>query len=319
MIFKNLPRHIAISERPLLKKLFGVQHNAQASANNRRALRFEGRDRFYKVHLPVGYDKNKPAAVVLNFHGGGGSPDDQEIQSGMDMVSDRHGFIVVYPGGTGEEDDRKLFFNAGNVHGYAAAHNVNDVGFIEYLIEEVGRRFAVDRTRIFATGFSIGAKFCYLLAARLPHLIAAIGPVSGTLALPLSEYQPSRCVPIIHFHGTLDSINPYRGGVAGSPLMQRLHETTVYNHSVQDMIRHCVDFYECRKDSCRRTQKGQALCEAYGPGKENAEVILWTLQGAGHTWPGGTRTLPQFVVGDVNHDICASELIWEFFKAHPLP
>ena len=317
MISDHLQKNVKISKYPFLQKLFYPKDCTRDSGNVRINLKFEGRERFYKIHLPQGYDNNQPAALILNFHGGAGSPDDQQIQSKMDEVSDQQGFIVVYPAGTGTGGDHNLFFNAGNVHGYAKAHNVNDIGFVEYIIQDLEKKFTIDPTRIFCTGFSNGAKFCYLLAARLSHVIAAIGAVSGTTAFPKDEYKPQRCVSIIHFHGTADPVNPYEGG-SGLPLIEKISGTTVYNTPVKEMISHFVEVNECRKGSCRIIQKGNAQCESYGPGKEGTEVILWTLIGGGHTWPGGESTLPKFMAGGVSNDICASELIWEFFKAHPM-
>lgn len=285
--------------------------------NNTVNLIFEDRERFYEVHLPSGYDENKPNALVLNFHGGGGSPSDQRTQSKMDEVSDRHGFIVVYPAGTGIEKNRNLFFNAGNVYGYARENNVNDIGFVESIINDLENRFNIDKKRIFATGFSNGAKFCYLLADRLSHLIAAIGPVSGTMAFPKSECHPKRPVSVIHFHGTLDPINPCNGG-KGPFFMKIFNKTPVYNTPVEDTINCWIELNGCPEKPCKTSHKGNAVCETYGPGKDNSEVILWTLRDGGHTWPGGNRTLPEIMVSGINNDISASELIWEFFRAHPM-
>ena len=58
----------------------------------------------------------------------------------------------------------------------------------------------------------------------------------------------------------------------------------------------------------------QAVCECYGPADDGAEVLLWTLKDGGHTWPGGVSRLSERIVGKVNRDISASELMWEFFQ-----
>lgn len=49
----------------------------------------------------------------------------------------------------------------------------------------------------------------------------------------------------------------------------------------------------------------------------NAEVILYTVTGGGHTWPGGKK-MPAFIVGKTTQDVDATRLMWTFFTEHPL-
>ena len=77
----------------------------------------------------------------------------------------------------------------------------------------------IDARRIYATGFSNGAMMCFRLAAEMSDRIAAIGTVAGTMARGLPA--PSRPVPLIHFHGTLDPAFPFREGEAGETLELR--------------------------------------------------------------------------------------------------
>jgi polyhydroxybutyrate depolymerase len=57
--------------------------------------------------------------------------------------------------------------------------------------------------------------------------------------------------------------------------------------------------------------------KSYAPGKEGAEVVLYVINGGGRTWPG--RKWPVPWQGKTPHDISASDLMWEFFKRHPMP
>ena len=59
--------------------------------------------------------------------------------------------------------------------------------------------------------------------------------------------------------------------------------------------------------------------DVYGGGKDGTEVVVYTIHGGGHTWPGGKQYLPALLVGKVNHDIDASQVIWEFFSRHRRP
>jgi polyhydroxybutyrate depolymerase len=54
----------------------------------------------------------------------------------------------------------------------------------------------------------------------------------------------------------------------------------------------------------------------YGPGKEGSEVVLYVVDGGGHTWPG--LPSPVGFLGKSTKNISANDLIWEFFKKHPM-
>lgn len=46
-------------------------------------------------------------------------------------------------------------------------------------------------------------------------------------------------------------------------------------------------------------------------------MVLYTVAGGGHTWPGG-RPLPEFITGPTSDDIGITRVMWEFFLEHPL-
>lgn len=288
-------------------------HGPQADPKNKEiALKFGGRDRFALVHAPVSYKPGTPMPVVLVFHGGGGFPDAVRFQSRMDEVSDRHGFIAVYPAGTGNMRNVMLSFNAGACCGYAMSNQVDDVGFTAALLDELEKRYTIDPDRVYATGLSNGGMLVYRLACELSDRIAAIGPVATTLTL--DNCRPKRPVSVIHFHGVEDPNVPYRGGKGPKSLSQ-----TDYR-GIQETIDTWVRLNGC-PTTPTETTRGAATRLAYGPGRDGAEVVLWRIADGGHTWPGGeiSRLEALYGLGKVNRDIVASELMWEFFQHHPRP
>jgi polyhydroxybutyrate depolymerase len=250
--------------------------------------------------------------LVLVFHGGGGQPTQARFDTGMDEVADKHGFIVVYPAGTGRFRDALLTWNAGaGAIGYAAEHRVDDIGFTERLLDDVGRFFCIDRERVYATGLSNGAQMVYSLACALSERIAAIAPVSAPMA-PI-ECRPGRAVPIMHFHGTADRHVPFEGGIGPAGV-------TGYTHlSVAENIGFWLENNGC-SGTPRVRQAGAATFETYGPCAQDSEVVLVTLEGAGHTWPGGSDECEtdSEALGSTNRDISASEEMWAFFARHSL-
>lgn len=278
----------------------------------RRYVRHNERERYYELHVPASYKKGDSTPVVLNFHGGGGNPKAARRESGMDGTSDRYGFIVVYPAGTAKRISPFLTFNAGICCGYAKKNNIDDVGFTATVLDDIDKFFSIDSRRVYATGFSNGSLLCYRLACELSDRIAAIAPVSGAMGTDFGSCNPVRPVSIIHFHGLDDQHALYHGGAGAHSVEKPQHR------SVQETINFWVDKLGCSPESTETLKKGAATCSRYTRGRGGAEVVLWAIEGAGHTWPGGTRTLPESKVGKVNRDISASELMWKFFEQHTL-
>jgi polyhydroxybutyrate depolymerase len=278
-------------------------------------LEHGGRNRRYIVHVPPGYEKDRPVPVVLFFHGGGGSALGTRSWPGWDALADKKDFIVVYPFGTGFLRNRLLTFNAGsNCCGYAKNKNVDDVGFVAAMLDDLGKSFCVDPARVYATGFSNGAIMSYRLACELPDRIAAIGPVSGTLGLGLGPCKTSRAVSVIHFHGTGDAFEPFKGG-RGKPFPGKLRGNPY--RSVEDTVATWTSLIGASRKPTSTLQEGDATRETFGGGRNGSEFVLWTLKGGGHTWPGGGEMPQEWFLGKKIRDVSATRLIWEFFVKHP--
>src|SRR5262249_41276708 len=155
------------------------------------------------------YDGTRPFPVVLAFHGGGSNAGQMVRFSGLNDKADQAGFLVVYPNGTGRLE-QALTWNGGNCCGYAMLNKVDDGAFVRALLDDLGKVAKVDAKRVYATGMSNGAILAYRLASELSDRIAAIAPVSGPMGT--EKCNPTRPVPVLHFHGTDDDFAPFKGG-----------------------------------------------------------------------------------------------------------
>lgn len=292
---------------------------AYSAGNYSRWLPYQGIQRFYEVHIPPQYKNGHPAPVVIVLHGGGGFPGAVRYESRMDEVSDRHGFIVVYPAGTGStNDDRKLYWNSGPQRNDPKLRYVDDVGFIIEVLHDLRSFFTLDDRRIFATGISNGAQMSFRLAAEAGDRIAAIGPVAGEREVGQFFAPPVRAIPIILFHGERDTYLPYHGG----PTPAHSGFEGFVLHAVPDIVLGWVHQNRGIEQNVLTSHIGQAKHQYFAPRTaDGAAVEFWTLADGGHTWPGGrtTRIEDWLGVGHVNQDIAASDLMWEFFQRHPLP
>lgn len=289
----------------------------EASTVNRdieHRIRHGDRERFYYVHVPLGYDGSKPLPVVLNLHGGGGNADAARRQTRMNEVADRHGFIVVYPEGSGRLRHKLLTWNAGSCCAYAVDQQIDDVGFIRALLDELPGQYRIDSRKVYATGISNGAMMCYRLACELPDRITAIGPVAGTLGV--QGPVPSRGIPLIHFHGLQDRNVPYLGGFGPNGLLK------VDHRSVPDTIEWWCQANHCDPKHPSVEERDDVIIERYEPVAGvvgGAPIQLYRILDGGHTWPGGKDITAGLGTGKLVTSVDASETMWQFFRSFELP
>ncbi len=278
-----------------------------------RTLAVDGRPRTSRLHVPAMYDGRQPAALVLVFHGGGGSGANIARWVGFDALSEREGFLVAYPDGVNRHwiDGRNAPFQ--NIAG------VDDVAFIAALLDALSAEFHIDPRRIYAAGISNGAMFCHYLALRLSDRIAAIAPVAGGLPeLEATTPLPHGPVSVIAFNGTADAFVPFEGGSIvrdrGRVLGARATAArwAELNGCPLPPVREGLPDVDPR-DGTTVTR------ETWSGGQAGAEVVLYVVEGGGHTWPGVDKRRYRWAGDVVTYDIDATTLIWEFFKRHPRP
>ncbi len=287
-----------------------VRAAAQATAaGERHTLWTGGESRSYLRYVPASYRADRPAALVLVFHGAGGRGRGIAEHTGFTALASREGFVAVYPDGL---DHR---WNDGR--GFGAPHD--DVGFVRDLLDTLQRELSVDPHRIYATGISNGAMFAYRLACDLPGVLAAIAPVAGAmptdLAAPCAHTEP---VSVLAIQGTADPLLPFAGGGVGvAGLRGRIlpaKESIAYWATVDG----CAGSPETTDEPDRAPADRTRVRRTAYPGcRDGRSVELYTIDGGGHTWPGGPAVGRS--VGRVTRDIDATSLIWAFFARHPKP
>src|SRR5690606_798289 len=180
------------------------------------SLAADGVERSYRLYVPAGYAGER-VPLVVNFHGSGGSPEQQAELSGFDALADRERFAVAYPAGVFADSSSARSWNA------SAGDGVNDVQLARDVIADVGARLAVEAERIYVTGFAAGARLASRLACELADVLAAAAPVAGL------QY-PDGCVPaapisIVAFHGKADAVHRYARIEGSAPEWRTSFET----------------------------------------------------------------------------------------------
>lgn len=259
-----------------------------------------GRDRTVHVHVPPTYDPAKGAPVVLNFHGYTSDGLQQAAYTGMIRKADEAGFIAVHGEGIGTQQS----WNAGACCGEAMTSKIDDIALVRAILDELESKLCVDTRRIFATGMSNGGFLSHRLACELADRIAAVAPVAGVLGVPTCT--PSRPVPVMHFHGTLDPLVPY-DGVDDAQRKFPSVEGTIDGWAKRD---------GCTDAPRKTVERDDVTCTTRDTCVGGAEVTLCTVTGGGHTWPGA---IPIPAMGHTTQAIRATDAMWEFFRRHPKP
>lgn len=281
----------------MMVALVGCRRSKFDSEFNR--LRYDGERRTYLLHVPSSYDEGQATPLVIALHGGVGNAKNIEEQNGLPSLSDEKGFILCSPNGY------KRAWNAGWCCGKAQEEDVDDVGFISAVIDEIENEYNIDPKRIYVTGMSNGAMMSYRLACAMSDRIAAIAPVAGSMVF---DCEPQRPMSIIHFHSYEDSNIPWAGGV-GDGISDH------YNPPLDSVLNSWSLFNQCIQTSSESTDDYDFIswigCD------EGTEVQIYLTKDGGHSWPMGTK--PTRKADEPSEALDANALMWEFFEAHPLP
>jgi len=272
-------------------------------------------DRKRTFRTYVGRSQGKPMALLFVLHGGGGSGSSMELLTAgrFNRIADREGVIVVYPDGIDRHwnDGREL-------PDTAARENVDDVGFMLVLIEDLARGHALDRGRIFATGISNGGFMSFRLACDAADTIAAVAPVTAALSEQLGpRCKPARPVAVAILNGTEDPLVPWPGGS-----IKVLGTTRGVAWSTLRTFDRWLELDECRERGVdsrldRDPDDRTAVVVHHGRAcRDGVEVRLYEIQGGGHTWPSGAEYARAWLVGRVSREVDATEEIWKFMQAN---
>jgi polyhydroxybutyrate depolymerase len=260
-----------------------------------RTLHAGGLDRSYRLHVPAGAASAAGLPVVLNFHGLGSAAVEQEFYSGLVPLSDAEGFVLVTPDGTGSPRGWAI----GAVNNGAA----DDLAFVDVLLDTLERELCIDPARVYATGMSNGAFFSSLLGCIRPERIAAIAPVAG-----VAWYDSVSCgrpIPVLAFHGVLDTVVPYEEGMIFGVIPYAGAEANAAGWAAHNGCDPSPSTVALTEHVERLEYEGCA-----------AETALITVEDGGHTWPGA---IPVARLGPTTTEISAAAMIWAFFADKAVP
>lgn len=273
--------------------------------------------RKFMVHFPPNFNTTAQRPLVLNLHGGSGNMVNAQGFSMLNPVSDQNNFIVAWPQGYGIAPPGFSWADGRNTSADQAG--VDDIGFIDKLIDTLITRYNVDTNRIYICGFSNGGFMVQRLACQLPDRFAAMASLGSSMDTVLYQNcNPSKPIPMAFFNGTADPAMPYGGGPMQNP---QVIPVVPVDSTVQFWVAH----NNCQTASpvfnfpdTFTTDNSTAELYNFTNCDCNADVKFYKLINGGHTWPGVYVASQASVLGNTNRDINASVELWNFFNAHTL-
>ena len=280
-----------------------------------RTLTLDGLERSYLVHVPpqaLARDRTQATPIVIALHSGGGRARAFSSFTGFNKLADADGFIVAYPEGIeGNWNDGRS-----RVGNRALVDNIDDVGFILAIAQALAKDFAVDPKRVYVVGMSSGGVMALRAACDAADKIAAVAAVAAALPVRMKPLcNPSAPISVLIMNGSEDPVMPWRGGEIRLGL-ERLGRVISTDDTMTFWAEHdgCVTTPAVEDLPDKDPGDNTVVRRSVFPQCQAAEVVLYTVDRGGHTWPGGPQYLPQAAVGRVTKDIDATVVIWDFFK-----
>ena len=283
----------------LLLALFSLTVLITKAQSYNDSISWQGFDRSFIVHVPAVYSSTDTVPLVFALHGLGDIASNFESFMGMNAVADTANFIVVYPQALVDPftNNQTAFSSYINY-----LSGIDDVGLVSYLIDTLITQYNIDTTRVYVTGFSMGAFMTHRLACQLSGRLTAVASVSGQMALQLPDVcNPTKEIPMMHIHGTADGTVRYNGydslqmlsvdstlaiwrtnnGCSSSPTSVSI----LPNNAPDNFITTAYRWTDCNN---------------------NSEILLYKVDSADHQW----------LYSPANDFDTATE-IWKFFMRHP--
>ena len=255
-----------------------------------------GVDRDFFLYVPDIYDDNSPAPLVFCFHGYGSSASANLSYTGFRPVADTAGFILITPQGTTDA------FGTPHWNVGWGTSSVDDVSFVEDMIDYVNDNYNLNNDRIYSTGMSNGGFMSYLLACQLSDKIAAIASVTGSMSpSTFGACLPNHPTPVLQIHGTNDPTIPYEGNFVAE--------------GIDNVLSYWANYNGCNTTPSQTPMPDINVGDGstvdhfvYSGGTNGTTVELFKVYNGEHDWPGAFG----------NYDISSNIEIWKFFSRYDI-
>jgi polyhydroxybutyrate depolymerase len=272
--------------------------------------------RNYLIHLPRDFRPDRSYPLVIALHGSFVTAVEFEEHTGLSDLADREKFIVAYPNAIGLMGYFQ-HWNAGHCCAMAVRLGIDDVGFLDDVIDEIAARVRIQPHRVYMLGFSNGGMMVHRYAAMRAGRLAAAGVVAGAIGSYTKKESPridlrapGEPVPMAVIHGTADRKLPYAGGAGEGDENGRRYLP----------VSSAVDFWRQNNGCTNETAKkpladGRVTRQTWQGDAPGSRVVLYALHGWDHPWPGPSAAGRGEADATLD-DFDAGRVLWNFFVQH---
>lgn len=265
-------------------------------------LTHKGLDRYYYIQL-AHPEAEGLSSVLFNLHGYGSDAIEQMNYTNFNNLANtkENNFILIHPQGAPLNTALTSSSSHWNSGGWTIGSTVDDVDFIDTIIELVSQKYDLNQNRIYSTGMSNGGFMSYHLACNLSSKIAAVASVTGSMSSETYEScNPDHPTSILQVHGSIDVTVPFQGNSALG--MRSVNDVMdywkLYNACDVDPTSIIIDYFDIEI---------AVQHDTYSNCLNDVHVELYKIEGMGHTWPYKGR-----------YGISATEIIWEFINTYDI-
>ena len=289
----------------------------------------------YKLWIPSVYKKEKAVPLVLMLHGCTQNAEEFASLSGMNELSEKNSFLVVYPEQSGTANPLKCW------NWFDPKHQSRDAGepaLIAAVIQDVRASSNVDNQKVFVVGISAGGAMAVVMGATYPDIFAGVGVIAGAefkaatsvqgglAAMKSGGPDPNQQgllafesiskstpplkgrIPLIVFQGAKD---PYVNPINADQLITQWAQTNDYLDDQKDNDSVSV---KPANESKGVVPNGYGYTKyIYNDSKGRLLMEKWIVDDLGHAWPG-SKIANQFA--DAKGPNATLE-IWRFFNELP--
>ena len=284
-------------------------------------LEHDNMTRCWQVHVPDNLDPDETVPLIIDMHGFASDSTAHRKLSSFDAIADEEGAIVVYPDGVaGYNMEWDFEENQAWNSGWCCAHStrdmIDDVGFIERVVNISLGMYNVDPDRVYASGWSNGCSMSQRLAMESSHIFAAVGCMAFYLITePVDGYSP---IPVMEVHGFLDNVVLYESTVLSVPFNEELwtNQEAYDTGAIENMVEwgihnNCSGPLETFGLNALYTIQGYDGCE------NDASVRMMTIYAAQHN-PYANDYEDDTLIGSTfvgtQGLVMSSHIVWDFIS-----
>ena len=239
----------------------------------------EGRP--YGLKVPAGYDASRPAPLVVVLHGYTSNGETQANYFGLPALADEVGFLLATPNGTRDLLTNR-FWNATDACCDWFRTGVDDVAYIDAVIDEIAAGHSVDPRRVYVIGHSNGAFMSHRYACDRADRVAAIVTLAGMQWKDQANCRPTSPVSELQVHGRNDGTVRYEGGSMPNGASYPGAVETVDDWAKQNGCNGSLATTGRTFDLDSAVNGDETVEEAYSGCPDGTDVWLWTIEGGRH-------------------------------------